>query len=331
MQTSFFRRITLSAIASVIFIVHSYAGHMPLPNDTTPRFIPAREINKSNLRVNLGTTVTKRQWLTTMNLLMLTLKLKINNHTATAFEFNRDNTFKFLKPNDCTLEIGLPGKKVTNTFDLAANRMNPATMYFVDIRNRTQSVDVAGSDIKITINFEEGGHEVLANCIDNIICGGGMWWADLERLKTEIYLTPTIENGKITYSRAKAVVSGQIKSAGFNVVVGYLEKFENQGVFNMASQVFTNILNRPDIKNAFTEALNSNLSRLPIELPNPLRSVRIEANGDLVFNKPAPFNKCIKKPLSVLSGSPAILGGTDILMERTPARRYQPKVSMNDL
>lgn len=283
------QRMSFAIAILILSATNSYAGNERLENDTTPRFVPATTIRQNNLRVNLGTTVTKRQWLTTMNLLMLTLKLKINNYTATAFEFNHDNTFKYLKPNDCTLEIGMPGQKVSNTFDLAANRMNPATLYFLDIRNRSQAVEVAGADIKITINFEEGGHEVLANCIDNIVCGGGMWWADLERLKTEIYLTPAIESGKITYSRAKAVVTGQIRSAGFNVVVGYLEKFENQGIFNMASQVFTGILNRPDIKNAFTEALNSNLSRLPVELPSPLRSVRIEANGDLVFNKPGTF------------------------------------------
>jgi len=62
---------------------------------------------------------------------------------------------------------------------------------------------------------------------------------------------PAIEAGKITYSKARVVVSGQIRSAGFNVVVGYLENFGNQGVFNMASKVFTDILNRPDIKRTF--------------------------------------------------------------------------------
>jgi len=283
------RNASLLLLFATFCSISGFAHTPPVLADTTPKFIPVTTVKMDNLKVYAGTRVTKRQWLGSFNLIMATLKLKINNYTPTAGEFNRDNTFKFTKPNDCTLQIGLPANRVTHTFDLAPARNNPATIYFIDIRNRTQSVDVAGSEIKITINYEQNGHEVLANCIDNIICGGGMWWADLEGLKTEIYLKPAIEGGKITYSKARVVVSGQIRSAGFNVVVGYLENFGNQGVFNMASQVFTDILNRPDIKRTFTEALNSNLSRLPVTLPNPLRSVTIESNGDLVFNKPGTY------------------------------------------
>lgn len=290
--TKAFIRIVIVLLIPALPAMNSY-GHTPgscVPvTDTTPLVRPVTKILPKNLKVNLGTTLTKRQWLSTMNLIMLTLKLKINNYTPTAFAFNRDNTFKYLKPGDCSLSIGLPGEKVTHSFNLAATRQEPATIYFIDIRNQTQTVEVAGSQIKIRVNFEEAGHEVLANCIDNIICGGGMWWADLAQLKTDIYLTPAIEDGQLTYSRAKVVASGQIRSAGFNAVIGYLEHFGNQGVFNKASERFTAILNDPAIKRTITHALNSNLSRLPVQLPNPLRSVIIEPDGDLVFNKPGTY------------------------------------------
>jgi hypothetical protein len=290
--TKAFIRIALVLFIPSLLAANSY-GHTAGLNepviDTTPLVRPVTKISPGSMRVNLGTTLTKRQWLTTLNLIMLTLKLKINNYTPTAFAFTRDNTYKFLKPDDCSLSIGLPGEKVTHNFSLAASRQEPATMYFIDIRNQSQTVDVAGSQIKISVKFEEAGHEVLANCIDNVICGGGMWWADLAQLKTDIYLTPAIEDGKLTYSTARVVASGQIRSAGFNAVIGFIERYENQGVFNRASEKFTAILNDPAIKSTITHALNSNLSRLPVQLPNPLRSVVIEPDGDLVFNKPGTF------------------------------------------
>src|SRR5688572_822269 len=167
--TKAFIRIVIVLLIPALLSVNSYGhttGFGAPVIDTTPLVRPVTKVSAGNLRVNLGTTLTKRQWLSTLNLIMLTLKLKINNYTATAFEFSRDNTYKFLKPDDCSLSIGLTGEKVTQTFNLAASRQEPATIYFIDIRNRTQSVDVAGSEIKITVTFEETGHEVLANCID---------------------------------------------------------------------------------------------------------------------------------------------------------------------
>src|SRR5687768_4499404 len=123
--TKAFTRIVIVLLIPALLSVNSYGhtiGSSEPGIDTMPRVTPVTKISPGNLRVNMGTTLTKRQWLGTLNLIMLTLKLKINNYTASAFEFNRDNTFKFLKPNDCSLSIGLPGEKVTQTFNLAANR-----------------------------------------------------------------------------------------------------------------------------------------------------------------------------------------------------------------
>jgi hypothetical protein len=225
--------------------------------------------------------VAKNQWQFAMNLILLSMKLRINNYTPTAGQFNRDNTYKFTKPNDCSLKIGLKAPFVERTFDLAPSRFNPATLYFNDINKRTATVEPSGNTLKITMTFEEAGQEVLGNCIDNIICGGGMWWIDLANVRVEMYLEPTIVAGKLTYkNNARAVVTGKAASVGMNVIV---ENLNNAVIFEQASAVFTNILNREDIRQSFTEGLNSNLSRLPVTLPSPLVSVRLMPGGELVF------------------------------------------------
>ncbi|MGB8193926.1 MAG: hypothetical protein WCF67_18480 [Chitinophagaceae bacterium] len=225
--------------------------------------------------------VAKNQWQPALNLILLSMRLRINNYTATAGQFNSDNTFKFSKPDDCVFRIGITPPIVERTFNLAPSRFNPATLYFVDINKRTAVVAPSGSKLKITMTFEEGGQEILGNCIDNIICGGGMWWIDLANVKVDIYLEPTIEAGKLTYrNNARAVVTGKAVSVGMNVIV---ENLNNDVIFSQASAVFTNILNRSDIRQSFTDGLNSNLSRLPVALPSPLTSVRLTKLGELMF------------------------------------------------
>lgn len=225
--------------------------------------------------------VARNQWQSAMNLILLTMRLRINNYTPTAGQFNSDNTYKFTKPNDCTFKIGLKAPLVERTFDLLPSRFNPATLYFNDINKRTATVQPSGNTLKITMTFEEAGQEVLGNCIDNIICGGGMWWIDLANVKVEMFLEPTIEAGKLTYkNNARAVVTGKAISAGMNIIV---QNLNNDVIFGQASAVFTGILNRDDIRQSFTEGLNSNLARLPVTLPSPLVSVRLMPNGELVF------------------------------------------------
>jgi hypothetical protein len=225
--------------------------------------------------------VSKNQWQIALNLILATMRLRINNYTPAAFQFNSDNTYKFQKPNDSKLTIGIAPNIIERSFDLLPSRNNPATIYFSDINKRTAVVIPEGRYLKISLGFEEGGSEVLGNCIDNIICGSGMWWINLQNMKVDLYLEPAIESGRLTYRNAKARVTGIAKSEGMNIVV---ENLNNNTLFSKASDVFTDILNRADIKAAFTDGLNSNLGRLPVALPNPLTSVSLLANGDLLFN-----------------------------------------------
>ena len=226
--------------------------------------------------------VAKNQWQFAMNIVLATMKLRVNNYTPVAGKFNSDNTYKFTMPNDCNLKIGIAPNVVDRTFDLLPSRFNPATLYFVDINKRTAFVEPSGTKLKINMTFEETGPEVLGNCIDNIICGSGMWWIDLASLKIEIYLEPTIESGKLTYkNNARAVVTGNVVSVGMNVII---ENLNNTVIFDQASGIFSEILNRSDIRDSFTEGLNTNLARLPVALPNPLTGVRVAAGtGDLFF------------------------------------------------
>ena len=231
--------------------------------------------------VSTGVTVPKRTWRGLMNLVLATMRLRINNYTPTAGQFNSNNTYKFTKPDDCTLKIGLAPHEVENRFNLFPSRFEPATLYFNDINKRTATVVPVGNTLKITLKFEETGQEVLGNCIDNFFCGGGMWWIDLANVNVDLFLEPTIERGKITYrDNARAVVTGKAVSVGMNVIV---ENLNNDVIFNQASLVFANILNRADIKDAFTEALNANMTRLPVVLPNPLTSLMLLPNGDMLF------------------------------------------------
>lgn len=260
-------------------------AQMKKPVSKTDTLRPVIRIKPDNLQLYAGTRIERRQWFPAFSLLMATLKLKINNYTPTAFQYNSNNTYKFHKPFDCTLKLGGRNNEVSQTFDLPATRQNPATIYFTDMRNMVPQTALENGAIKISFRFEAAGHEVLGNCIDNLICGNGIWWFDLDDVQVDIFLYPTVENGKLTYSNAKALVKGRLQSVGFNVVGEILEFLNNQ-VFQTASNIFTDVLNRADIKAAFTESLNNNIGRLPLQLPSPLRSVVLENSGDLVFNKP---------------------------------------------
>ena len=284
-QTFFMNASTL--LSRIIFISLVCCGtgtaHAQMKKADTLR--PVVKIKADKLQLYAGTRIERKQWFPAFSLLMATLKLRINNYTPTAFQYNSNNTYKFHKPFDCTLKIGGRDNEVSQTFDLPATRQNPATIYFTDMRNMVPQTALENGAIKISFRFEAAGHEVLGNCIDNIICGGGMWWFDLDNVQVNIFIYPTVENGKLTYSNARAQVSGRLQSVGFNVV-GEILEFLNSQVFQTASNIFTDVLNRPDIKAAFTESLNNNINRLPLALPSPLRSVVLESSGDLVFNKP---------------------------------------------
>lgn len=223
--------------------------------------------------------VAKNQWVAALTPVLATLSMKINNFSVRGS--NPDKTYKWLLQNDCSFSIGTGDYVIARTYDLPALRMEPATVYFIDIRALGATVEPDFNTIRFTIQPEETSQEILANCIDNIICGiNGMWWAHLSNMRIHVLMRPVIERGRLTYQSAMVRVNAVASSQGDNA---FMANLNYNSIYQKAARAFEGILNNPEMKEALTAGLNANLSRLAPSLPNPLTSVTVSPTGSLIF------------------------------------------------
>jgi Ricin-type beta-trefoil lectin domain-like len=228
-------------------------------------------------------TMPKANWQPLFTTALAGFKLELNNYTPTPAE-GASNTYKFQRPNDNFFRFN----ELEHRFPIMPMRMDPATIYFINLKSTRPAISTFRNQLVIELPFGiRSGYEILANCIDNISCGGGMWWINVNRLKVSIFLTPVIEDGKITYSNTSVRVSGAVSSAGLNVVV---QNFNNGALFRQLGGKINQVLQLPEVKQLFTDGFHQALSRTsasrsgePIVLP--FSSISVLTNGDLKFER----------------------------------------------
>lgn len=228
----------------------------------------------------------KAEWVPVFTRALSGFKMNINNYTDKAFSDVNDNTFKFSKRNDCLFKFDEKEVK----FGIVPVRMNPATIYFIDLISQPPSVTNSGTKMKIEISYDTDGYEALGNCIEDISCGDGMWWININNMRIAFTFTPVMESGKISFSNLNVDITGRVQSAGMNVVV---QNFNNNAIFNKLADNIKKTMESPDYKEIFRSGLTLAFKR---ELspgspgsghdgPLSYRSISILPNGDLQFHR----------------------------------------------
>jgi|GEM_PF-5359410 len=240
--------------------------------------------------------ILKERWQPLFTQALSVFKVDINNYTERANEFVRGDTYKYDKPNDNYMRFG---SKIKQAFSMRHFRMDPATIYFINLTNNPPVVGTSGQQgIMLRMTYQtRPGNEILANCINNIACGGGMWWINLMTMELIITLTPALEGGMFTYTNATVSARGRVSSDGSNVIV---ENFNNRSLFNMLAGQIQAALNTAEMKSFFKNQLNAAIvdasqklfpgetsstssRRNPVFMP--FNNVSITASGDLHFTR----------------------------------------------
>jgi hypothetical protein len=240
---------------------------------------PAREIAPAK-------TLTRAEWMPLFTRALSGFKININNYTPDAYSVVHNDTYKFMKRMDCLFKFDRSEAK----FGVIAFRIDPATVYFIDLNSLAPTIIENRNGIEIELSYEHEGHEVLGNCINNINCGGGMWWIDIHSFHVNLVFTPVMENGKIAYSNLTVKCGGAIFPPGSDNIVR--QNLANQVLFaKLADQIKRN-MDHPELREIFSTGLTEAYLRIlsgggaDILLPAvlPYRSIRLLSNGSLQFD-----------------------------------------------
>ncbi len=236
---------------------------------------------------NESSIMTKAQWQPIFTRILSGFQININNYAPDAYETTRSNVWRFARPNDCYIRFD--GQQ--HRFPMQPFRMDPATIYFINLTSRPPSIVNNGRELLIEMDYNiRSDYEILANCVDNIVCGDGMWWINLTRMKMYIYLMPVIEDGKIAFSNPRVRVAGAISSAGSNAVV---ENFNNGALFNKIATQILQQLNFQEVKQFFNNNFHIGLLREMRGMYGtdmgtrglPYTRVTVQTNGDIKFER----------------------------------------------
>lgn len=229
--------------------------------------------------------LTNGEWIPIFNRALSGFKMNINNYTDKAFSDVNDNTFKFSKRNDCLFKFD---EKEAN-FGILPIRMPPATIYLIDLKSQPPSITMSGNKMRIEITYENDGYEALGNCIDDISCGDGMWWININNMRVVLLFTPVMESSKLSFTNLSVEVSGRVQSAGTNLVV---QNFNNSAIFNKLADNIKRTMEITEYKEIFTNGLtngyirelNADRTSSGRQLTLPFRSVRLLPAGGIKFD-----------------------------------------------
>jgi len=234
----------------------------------------------------------KTEWQRLFTRALSGFQIKINNYTPTANQFTGGVTYRYNKPNDCYIQFG---EKIKHAFGMSYFRMDPATIYFINLTNHPPSINNFGTELLIEMSYDirdtRNDYEIFANCIENLACGDGMWWINLTMMHMRLYFTPVLENGKISYTNPRVLITGAIRSEGSNVVV---QNFNSGALFRRLADQIQLQLDTPEAKQFFRENFHNNLlseartayREMAIgSTPSTYTRVSIQPNGDLKFER----------------------------------------------
>lgn len=212
----------------------------------------------------------------------------INNYTPQAFQFDRDNTFKYRHPDNVVYKIG--GENAPEqTYDLRPFRADPFTIYVKNLNGRIASIGAEGGRLKIVLTFESDDIELALNCISNGICTGtGDPNFHVNNLRCEAWAEPYAEGGQVKIRNIRTRVTGTIDHAGFNFTAAALQPLLtlfNGPLFELLSSGFSDELNKQETLNAFNTSLNQGLATSGLFGITPyIYSFNMDNSGNLTYN-----------------------------------------------
>ena len=217
-------------------------------------------------------------------------EVTIDNYTPNAFEFNADNTFKFHRPDGGRFRIddlgGLIAGAPDVSFNVAASRSNPYTIYLDDMRSQSVTYSAASGRFIVDVAFESGGTEVWANCIENIQCVGD---PNMHLQNANMRLELIIGAGDQLIDRVEATFTADVEAAPgvckdnfFAFLCDLFAPDDNEVFERVNTTVETTINNNATIMAALNDGVRAILETM-VELPAEaeITGVLVAATGDL--------------------------------------------------
>ena len=222
----------------------------------------------ANPNPNQLTTIKYGLWNTVFDLALKNVRIKINNYTPDDFKHTRDNTFRWVKPNDSSFELIDDKSPYRKVFNIKPFRKDPMTIYIHDLRLSRARTSHERGKVKISLFFEEDGIEIRTNCVDNFGCAGiGNPNFHFKNARIDVLFKPIVVNGKITYKEADVRLSGHLNHVGVNLGVAVIQGIADMLNFDVDSYIskegekkLKKYLNDPAVISAITTRMNRGIN-----------------------------------------------------------------------
>lgn len=235
--------------------------------------------DKNNQPKIVNHNFTKQQWIGGLISTVSTLKLHLNNYTATKNEFEQSDTYAYENSNSSLITLGT----VSTPFDIPVTRQDPYSIYLNDVNSTRLQGDAHDGLAFITINFESDGTEIIGDCVNNIACICGAPKLDLSNIVAIIPLAFAVGNGTVSIEAQDATFTSDISESGpcVNNACAFfcdiLAPNKNSDMQKAIAKFFEDYVNQ----NSALIAIPFNQYLQKLGVSGAIVSFEIKANGDL--------------------------------------------------
>lgn len=246
--------------------------------------------------------ISKANWFDALNHGLSTASVRINNFTSRKHEFNSTGERAYLRPNDSFFSINVNDRPIRLPFsvDMAeGGPENRCKAYINDWNSNSVSVSIVNRRIMIRLDFENEGTELVTDCYNNICCDNifcpspGCPDYELNNAWVEIYLTPVLSGGRLTYS-SEVLFKVDVRELGNDPcrdnfwaflcdwgIIPRVDDRQNKIRHNIEQNLLTQI-NNPLLRQGIEAVLNQGVQNAGVNLTT-CNSVVIDNVGNLVF------------------------------------------------
>lgn len=228
-------------------------------------------------------TLEKEEWIGALSATFDGVSLRLNNYTPNDHEFSAEDVSAFYKPDDSYLRVDALDLDIA--FDIPLQRQNPYSIYINDVNSTSFEPDARSRKGLITIFFEEGGTEIVGNCVDNIACICGDPRINLNDMKIEVWLSVGAAGGRLTISDIAAELSSTYEETGpcvDNVCAFACDLFAADRESQMREAIEEQVVNHFNSYRGIIEGLfNDHLESLGVS--GEITSASIGTEGELLL------------------------------------------------
>jgi len=154
---------------------------------------------------------TKGQWIGGLSSTVGSLKLHLNNYTATKHEFEQDDNYAYENSKSSSITFG----NSSISFDIPVTRQDPYSIYINDVNSTRLETDAHDGYGFVTVYFESDGTEIIGDCVNNIICVCGSPKLDLSNIQALVPVAFSPKNGSVAIGSAPgATFTSDISESG---------------------------------------------------------------------------------------------------------------------